>query len=229
MVKNNEDKIEVPDIRRAPVVLPVQCGQCLFHKRMATYAKPCLQLGTPASAETCARFVPDPVLLGPDSGRALRFLASVRGPVLIAAAMLQARKIERRGFSLGEHVYTKVMGDDYLNNYASGYVVGTARDHVVVAGGAGYSALLLPSSLLNRVGWLAKAKSLIDRDRINDPKGGLLRITVRGKQRLSAFEPEPLGGKKARAKKRRDRQQRDGTATTTVLGVGRRRGGGERD
>ena len=121
----------IPDIERRAVILPIQCGQCLFHRRMAIYPKPCIQLGTPASAETCRRFVPDPNSLGEDSAKILRVLRGIKKPNLLAAVIMSAKKVERLGFELGQPVYLHVMGGEYISNYASGTVIGCSKDQIV--------------------------------------------------------------------------------------------------
>ena len=200
----------IPDIRRGPVILPVQCGHCLFHKRMATYSRPCVELGTPASAQTCSRFTPDPAQLSQDDARALSTIASAKRPLLLASIMLQAKRCARIGWKVGEIVYLRITGGDYLNNYASGMVVGATRDQVILIGYEGYTALLFPDALLDRAAWETKRQNLVSRKAINDPAGGLRKIGERGAVKLVAYEPAPLGkGVKRRKAKRtpsRDRK-----------------------
>ena len=187
---------DLPTIRRRKVVLPIKCGDCIFHKHMATYVKPCSELGTIASSDTCGRFIPDPRLLGNDAGRALRAVASAIRPMLLAASMLSAKRVARSGFKLGQRVYVHVTGGDYLNNYASGIVVGATADKVVVLGSEGYSALLSSEALIDSWAWSRVRARLVGADRINDPDGGLRRISVRGRERLIAYEPADMSGKK---------------------------------
>lgn len=182
---------DIPDIKRQAVVLPVQCGSCIFHSRMATYSKPCIQLGTPASAETCRRFVPDPTQIGPDPGPILQLLASAVKPVLLAAAMLAARKVSKLGFKLGERVFFRVMGADYVNNYVSGVIVGAVDRRFVLAGAEGFTALLESESVLNNEGWEHKLEKLLRAGKVDDPNGGLRRIASQG-NKLVAYVPEPL-------------------------------------
>lgn len=199
---------EIPEIRRRRIVLPVKCGDCVFHKRLATYPRPCFELGTPPSADTCIRFAPDPSHMGDatDLATTLKALASAQRPALAAMAMLGARAVERLGFSIGQTVYMKVLGGDFLCNYARAVVVAASRDKLVLAGAQGYTALVGTDLLLNYDSWAEKRQRLVRAKRINDPSGGLRKLDVRGSERLIVYEPNQIGGGKR--KKPRGRPKR---------------------
>jgi hypothetical protein len=186
---------EVPDIKRRPIELALRCGECIFLTKFQTYAKPCSQYGTVPSSEVCQRFVADPAKLVPlsDVRKLLELMSSIRNPNALAASIASVRKVRKLGFELGQTVYFRVMGKDYLNNYATAMVLGVnGKAKLMVAGAQNFIASINGDQLLGREEWEAKRARLVSRNLINEPDGGLRKITLQGKNRLVAFEPPSL-------------------------------------
>jgi hypothetical protein len=201
--KRAEVPDEVPDIRRRDPTIPIKCGDCVFHTNLATYGRPCSELGTLSAAKTCARFVADPAQLGEaaDVGPLLRAIAGVRNGAMVASIVLSSRKVGRLGFRLGQTVYFRVMGGDFLCNYARAIVIGASGRDLVLSGVQTFRALVGASQLMDRDAWEVKRARLVKAGRIDDPDGGLRKIEVRGRERLVAYEPLPLGSGSSRRKK----------------------------
>lgn len=201
---NRLEKDELPDIRRKDLVLPVSCGNCTFYRSQAVFKQPCSDLGTPASAKTCFRFVPDPHQLD-DPERLFRALAAIGGakrPSLTASVMVGAKRVEKLGFRVGQRVFFRPAGDDYLNNYVAAAVVGASSDRLVLAGEAGFTAFVYPNSVMVKADFEKKRTRLVKRDKVNDPKGGFKKIKVGNVEKLHAYLPELAT---ASTKKRRGR------------------------
>jgi hypothetical protein len=117
----------------------------------------------------------------------LALLAANVKPALASAVLLTAKRVAKTGFSLGQEVVFHVMGEDYVCNYAKGYVLGITKPHdveglnlkeylIVVEGREGYTATLRPESLLSVDAWETHLARLLRSRRINDPDGGLRHI-----------------------------------------------------
>lgn len=191
-----------PDIIRRDLVLQVTCVNCVFYKRLAVMKSPCAELGTAPAAKTCYRFVPDPVQMdSPDRlARALTAIAGARRPLLAAAAAAGSRRIAKLGYALGQRVIFRIMGGDYLSNYASAIVVGATRTQLVLSGIDSFTAMVNISSVLDKEGFERKRTSLVRRNRINDPATPFERIRVNNKDKLLLHMPTVAGVKKKRGR-----------------------------
>jgi hypothetical protein len=207
-MKKTVDDVTVPDIRRQKITLAVRCGDCMFLKSAGVYkdssgaAKPCATFGTVAGADPCRWFTPNPRLFNGEAGIALRTLSKIGHSVIIASLILAHNRVENQGLSLGQVVYFHVMGGDYINNYASGSVIGVVRDTVILEGIEGHVSQVKRESLLNDEEWSIKLANLIAKNRINDPVGGLRKKVTGGKRRLQLYKPRLLKRKKSIKKKR---------------------------
>jgi hypothetical protein len=198
------DNEELPDIRRKDLVLPLSCGSCTFYSRLAVFKQPCSDLGTPASAKTCFRFVPDPHQLD-EPKRLFRVLSAIgkaKRPLLAASVVLGAKRVAKFGLRIGQIVYFRPAGDDYLNNYAAASIVGATKDRIVLAGEQGFTAFVYPTSVMTKEAFETKRKSLVKRDKVNDPSGGFKKLKVGNVEKLMAYLPELA---RASTKKRRGR------------------------
>lgn len=198
------DKDDLPEIRRKEIVLPVNCGDCTFFRRQAVFKQPCSDLGTAGSSKPCFRFVPDPAQLD-EPERVFRALAAIGGakkPVLMASVLEGAKRVKKLGFRVGQRVYFRPAGDDYLNNYAAAAVVGASKDRLVLMGEQGFTAFLYPSSVMTKADFEKKRGRLVKRDKVNDPNGGFKKLRVGSAEKLLAYLPQLA---KADGKKKRGR------------------------
>jgi hypothetical protein len=138
--------------------------------------------------------VPDRLL------RALVAIAGSRRPLLAAAAAVGSRRIAKLGFSLGQRVFFKIIGADYLSNYASAIVVGATRTQLVLSGVDTFTAMINISSVLDKEGFESKRLSLVKRNRINDPTAPFERIKINNRDRLLMHTPKTAGVKKRRGR-----------------------------
>lgn len=214
-------EVEIPDIKRRDITLPIACRNCVFYRKLAAYAKGCEELGVAPSAKTCTKFVPDPEQMD-QTDRLLQTLTTVgraKKPELVYAAMLSAAKVRRTGYRVGQTVFFRVLGGDYLSNYARGVVVGSVRDSVVVIGAELFTACLKVSSVLSSDDFLVKKERLVSAGKINDPGVTFERIRVRDRKKLLAHVPKLAGGTaKAKAKRGRPSKVKAGEFNPIVIG-----------
>lgn len=195
---SNDPDDEMGDIVRKDLTLSITCVSCVFFKRIAVFKAPCSELGTAPAAKTCSRFVPDPVQMdAPDRlARALAAIAGARRPKLAAAAALGAARITKLGFRLGQQVFFRVMGGEYLSNYASAIVVGATHSQLVLSGVDSFTMLTNVSSVLNKEAFERKRLSLVKRGRINDPVAPFERIRVNNRDKLLMHLPKSASPKR---------------------------------
>ena len=194
----NPDKETLPDIIRRDLVIPITCANCVFFKRLAVLKLPCYELGTAPAAKTCHRFVPDPVQMDTPERlvRALVAIAGAKRPVLAAAAAAGSKRISKLGFILGQRIFFRVMGGDYLSNYASAIIVGATRNQIVVSGQDTFTAIVYTSNVLNKEDFENKRKRLVAANKINDPVAPFERIRINNKDKLLLHTPKVVGNKK---------------------------------
>ncbi len=197
-------KIATFDVKRRPISTNVNCGQCIFHKRFATYDHPCRDMGVVASAIPCNRFSADPnaVAIAPEIfsiAVALGKVTSVSALQAFAAMALTSRRVNRLGFATGQWVVIRVGGDDFLRNYCYGVVTGATTKQLILAGKDGFVAMLNPASVLTVEQWERKKKKLIALNRIDDPKG-VKRIKIKGNDSLTMHHIEMLSAPKRRGR-----------------------------
>lgn len=188
--RDSKEALEIPDIKRRDLIVPIKCSDCIFYKRLAILPKPCQELGTPPSATVCHRFLVDPTKFGDGEvfAKLYRTIARVKSKSLVAASLLAAKKVAKHNFTLGARVFFKVLGADFMNNYASGIVVGATRDQILIAGTENFSALMYPNAVLTDVDWEKKRERLIKTNKINDPTG-LTKISIKNLTRLKVYFP----------------------------------------
>lgn len=182
---------EIPDIKRKDIILRVKCKDCIFFKQYATYQHPCSMLGTIASAKPCSRFTLNPSSLGniAQAAEVFAVLAPFKQKLLLAAALVTAKRVTKHGLKIGDRIYFKLSNADFISNYTSAVVVGANSEGIVVGGRENFTAILKPSSVLTLDAWKAKRKSLLSANKINDPKG-LIRITIKGVKKLQMYLPQ---------------------------------------
>lgn len=162
--------------------LKFRCGACLHYKQHAhpTMGSVCSKLGVKhygVAPKSC--FTPDVTQLA-DNNEDLASLALTFGTlshkqrtIMLAILMTNTK---RRPFALGQKLYFRAVGADYISNYLSGYVMGyTSSRQVIIAGspevtsrGRMYTAymdegdLLLPSKWARHRATLSRAGKFVD-------------------------------------------------------------------
>lgn len=220
MKKPKTTKVEVPDILRHRIELPITCGDCLFLHTAGAYKqgdglRPCSFFGTLEIHDPCKKFTPNPKSFNGGLGEALDFLSNFDKPQLVFAALLTKNRLKRFKLHLGEKVYFHVLGGDYISNYASGRVVGALGDRIILEGLEGHTSQVKPESVLKEAAWMDTLHRLLEGNMINDPKGGLRKITYdrKTKHKLVAYFPKGLC-KTNSAKKRKQKEHK-----TTVISL----------
>lgn len=188
--------------------IPVKCRHCAFFKRNATYSAPCATLGRDPSDKPCPRFMIDYKSLTIKKDTPLEALAQVlnrldkRHLAVVAAFVLQARSTFDAGFELGQIVYFRPFGDDYLSNYQRAKVLfAVPKNGMVYVNGkashaGGMHAYLKISSVLTEEEWRTKRAKLLKDGKVDDPKNPIHKVQKANREK---YEPPmmDLKGKKS--------------------------------
>lgn len=144
--------------------LSLRCGDCLHFSTTAhpSFGQPCKEMGvrTFATAPNC--YAPNVVLFrkaGPKTFATLASVISTFSPQqsrILMGLLKSAGSLEKYSFTFLEKVYFKV-GDDYLDNYFFGHVLGVGLNGTLAVVGASYFvevkspivAYLLPESVFS--------------------------------------------------------------------------------
>jgi len=203
--------VEKLDVKRQRLSLDVRCGDCMFFKKAGIYKdaanvdRSCEGFGTVTGSDPCRWFTADSKYFNGQLGDLLQILNKVERPQVLAAVLLSAKRMKRFGLALGQKVYFHVMGGDYICNYASGLVIGSVKG-VIVIESDGYVARLKAENILDEEAWKIKLSSLLKKDKINDPNGGLRKIKTSNQSRLQVYEPHTVTSvKKPQSKKPKTR------------------------
>ncbi len=176
-----------------------KCGECIHYSAhpLKGNREPCKRLGIRhfASAPKC--FTPDVSKLSTSSDQLLQVIALFNNfshsQRRILIGLLRGRK---RRLSLGQRVFFKAVGGDYLSNYLSGYVLGyTKAGEVIIGGdpdktrrGSSYTAILSETdALFTEETWAKQRKLLVSKNRVEDPKQPLRKFPKRVD--LETYEP----------------------------------------
>lgn len=169
---------------RNPMALRITCVKCQFFRNVATYGRPCEQLGVVGSEDPCPRFVVNPRKLKMEE-EATHELLDVVGKLdsrqldVLAALLHTSRGTFRQGFVPGQVVYFRVIERDYLRNYAKGRILSASRHGIHIYGDERFTASILPSSVLTLEQWKEKRRELRDANRIEDPRFKMKRLDGR--------------------------------------------------
>jgi hypothetical protein len=176
------------------VSLGLKCGECMHLTGVATFEKPCAQLGKTSFAEACPSFTPDMRILAVVKKKHHSTLAEIFKELsqpqlrLLGYACRNADLVKKSGFELGEEVVFS-LGQDYLECYVRGYVIGADRaatqvyissDFEGLNGGSCLITLLRPS-VMKMADFLKHRAELISKGRIAEPKpstGSVKRTTL---------------------------------------------------
>ncbi len=209
--------VEIPDFKRRDIILDVACRDCVFYTHLATFDKPCKELAVAAAAVPCNRFVADPRQIdsGNELARIMRIMKKAKRKSVLAAVLISQAKVARKGFSVGQTVVFRVLSADYINNYATGFVLGVNGNRVVLGGKADFTAFIDRSTILTLEQWEAKRDALIGANRVNDPNGLEKIYTPKG-PKLKALIPALVSTTRKRNDKgrvKRSKLKKQGTYT----------------
>jgi hypothetical protein len=163
----------------------LKCGDCLHFKGTShpMYGEVCSNRGvkTFATAPNC--YTPNVVVFrkaGPDTLRVLSGIISGFTPSqsrVLMGLLKGAGALEKRGLSFMQKVY-HCFGEDYLDNYVSGYVLGLGLEDTILVVGQDYLrnsstmvvSHLMRSSLITQDEFKSKRKSLIESGKVYQPR-----------------------------------------------------------
>jgi len=202
--------------RRAPLTLRVNCGKCQFFANSAAYGLPCQRLGVTPGEDPCAKFIVAPSKLGLTEEKTVDLLKQVskldQSQLDVLAAILHAgRKAAKHDLNVGQTVYFRVMGGDFVKNYVRGVVLSVNAQSVFIYGKEDFTAQLNHTSLLNAEQWKDKKAALLKKNKAVDPDAKLKRrqgkLTMDyepplfDREDVSTFEEGPKPEKKTTTKK----------------------------
>ncbi len=161
----------------------MQCSQCLFFKHYPKDKQCCHEKGIRGFAEaqeSC--FVPDVSQLSINIDQFMSLVATLNSfnakQLQIALSLIKNHTQKDRKYKLGQKVYIRVSGSDYLSNYRSAYVLGYMPDgNVILSGcstlnskGKNFLAFIDDNACLTDVEWEQKKDKLLNDGLITDPK-----------------------------------------------------------
>jgi len=168
-----------------------RCGMCLHFNQNAHPAKGngqvCSKLGIKAYNVAPRCFTPDVTKLVENNedlaALALAFGSLTSQQKTIFVALLQTNR-GKRPFPIGQKLYFRAVGGDYLQNYLTGFVMGyTSTRQIILSGspenktrGRLFLAYLEEESVMSPTQWKKKRYELIKADRLIDPKKPLTKI-----------------------------------------------------
>lgn len=180
-----------------------RCGSCLHFRQHAhpSQGSVCSLLGVKHYNVAPRCYTPDVSQLAESNedlaNLAIMFAALTHKQKAIFRAILDTNT-SKRVHPIGQLLYFKAAGRDYISNYLSGYVMGyTSTKQLILAGspdarqrGRLYLAYLEPTeeTLYTPTAWLKKKSELVRAGRIADPKGML----VMPKGDIDNYEPPTL-------------------------------------
>lgn len=165
------------------VSLTMRCGECLHLTGHRKFEKKCSELGHQELSEACAYFTPDVTHLADVSPDLLTLVAKVTKSMtqkqvrLLMFALRQSTFAKKVGFEFGDTVAFPI-GQDYLESYVSGVVVGANRsgDKVYIISSlsgvnrGGATCAIETERVLSLKDFETKRKELIKANQIVAPK-----------------------------------------------------------
>lgn len=170
-----ESPLNLKDKKRQPVVLGVKCKSCIFYKDRAyqAFKKPCSQLGVKQFSRPCQHFFANPFTFlkdDPEFKLAKKLLIKFGKQLPSLVGWLnQELATKKTGFSFGQIVYVKLIGEDYLLNYAKATVVSANKEYVYIQGNK-FRGTYLHDSVYTEDEWKRKKRTLVKHKRLRDPK-----------------------------------------------------------
>ncbi len=161
--------------KRPPVALGVRCRSCLFFKSRShhAYKKPCAELGVKQYSRPCKYYFANPFIFlknDPEYKLVKKLLVQYAKLLPDLVGWLnQETATKRTGFSFGQTVYVRMIGDDYLLNYAEATVISANREYIYIQT-KNFTGTFLHASVYTEEQWKRKKKNLIKNKKIRDPK-----------------------------------------------------------
>ncbi|MDE1905764.1 MAG: hypothetical protein KGH75_04865 [Rhodospirillales bacterium] len=172
-MQNQDEKSPSDAIRKQPT-LNVKCHSCIFFKDRAypSFKKPCHELGIKKFSRTCEHFFANPFIFlkeDPQFKLATKLFKKYENSLpSIVAWLNQELATKKTGFTFGQEIYVRMIGQDYLLNYAKATVVSANKEHVYIQGET-FRGTILHESVFTSDQWKRKKKNLIKRKKIKDP------------------------------------------------------------
>lgn len=212
----------------------MRCGSCLHFKQHAhpSHGDLCSKLGVKHYGVAPRCFTPDVSQLVENNedlaALAVTFGSMTRKEQSIVVAILQT-SAKHRPFTIGQKVYTRIVGGDYISNYMIGYVLGyTSTKQVIVAGspeaktrGRMYMAYLDPDTLLTPTAWAKHKANLARKGHFSDPKEPLVvkrKIEIDYEPPTLDRAPKEWKEAQVRRQRRKPEQASGGTKVIKVMG-----------
>lgn len=184
MASEKKRVIEISDSSKHNL-LTLRCGDCGHHKGSPhpAFGKPCAELGvrTYASAPNC--YAPNVSIFrkaGPTVFAQLASILSSFSPQqsrILMGLLRSAGSLEKHGYSFLDRVYFR-SGDDYLDNYFSGFILGVGYNGTLALVGSTFFttvrnpviAYLLPESVFPVEVFEKKKKKLVKEGKLYTPR-----------------------------------------------------------
>lgn len=167
-------------LNRSALTVNLTCGDCRHHGGIPAPGQKscCAVLGVIQEQTPCLHFSVSPFVIDFGSDMYLRMISRIIRKLnrkklnAVASLLLQEARTRRYGFNMGDVVYFKAYGDDFLSNYRKGYVVSADKHYVVISGRRGreFSCYISAPYVLRKAQWLEKQKELIAANRLVDPR-----------------------------------------------------------
>lgn len=191
--------LEEPKHRKGPT-LAVRCRNCIHFRRQRAKAfkDVCEKLGVKGESRACSYFFANPFYFKRKEEEFKVFEDMVRdlprAQVQSLIGWMQQELVTRRsGFAFGQTVYVRMVGDDYLRNYAKGIVVSADKTHVFIQGDekrVSATMTLMKDSVFSEEKWKKKRAALIARGRVRDPNASKI-FSAREARKRTAQEDVP--------------------------------------
>lgn len=176
--------VSLADVSRHNL-LTLRCGDCSHHKGSPhpAFGKPCNALGVKVYAAAPACFAPNVGVFrkaGPTIFAQLTSILATFSPQqsrVLMGLLRSAGSLEKYGYSFLDKVYFR-SGDDYLDNYFSGYILGVGyQGTLAVVGGSFFTSIrnpvvayLLPESFVRPEVFAKRKKRLIKEGKLYAPR-----------------------------------------------------------
>ena len=166
-------------------IISLRCGDCGHHKGTAhpSFGQPCAKLGIKAYATAPSCYAPDVTVFrktGPEVFVQLASILSTLSPQqsrVLMGLLKSAGSLEKFGFQFLQKVYFRA-GDDYLDNYFRGVVLGTGFEGTLAVVGVNFFtssrasviAYLFPDSVLSSDQFYRRRKKLFNSGALYAPR-----------------------------------------------------------
>lgn len=183
MTKLEKRSVLDSNATRSNVVL--RCGDCLHFKGTPhpSFGSRCSDLGVKSYGSAPPCYAPNVVIfnkVSPDTFAVLASLVSSFSPAqsrVLMGLLKTAGSLDKYGYSFLQKVYFR-LGEDYLDNYYSGYVLGVGMEKTVSIVGKAFfkgdkrpiMATLMPESVLDTEEFKKRRKKLMASGKLYEPR-----------------------------------------------------------